>query len=392
MGDEVDSVRAALDPYVRSGQLPGYVAGWRRNGETEICAAGTMAVGCSDEMGPQTIFAVASLSKPVGAAVALSLVEEGKLGIDDDIGRWLPELAAPEVLKRIDGPMADTIAAPRPILVEDLLKMTAGFGLLMGPSPLQKAMIARGLMPGPIPPPFSPDEYMARLGALPLALGPGEGWLYHTCADVLTVLLSRVTGQSPATLLRERIAEPLGMSDTAFFAPDPVRRATAYTVVGSHLAVLDPPDGAFAKPPAFESFGSGLVSTIPDYLAFQAMLADGGGPVLSSESVALMSTDRLTDEQRASAQAFLGPDRTWGLMVEVCLARAPESGLGSRSFGWMGGTGTTAYVDPAAGLIGALFTQRAMETNRPTDYFNSFWRALYGQPERERGRERERGP
>lgn len=374
--DGTFAVRCALDPFVESGYLPGYVAGWRRAGQTRICAGGTLAIERSDPTGENTVFRIASLSKPVGGVLALTLVEEGRLELDDEVARWLPELSEPRVLRRIDGPLDDTGPARRPILVRDLLAMTAGFGLV-GVSPLQTAIATADLAPGPFPPPYSHDEFMARLGALPLALQPGEGWLYHTSADVLSVLLSRAAGQPLADLLRERIAEPLGMSDTGFFAADPGRQATAYRPRAGGLKVLDPADGAFARPPAFEALGSGLVSTIPDYLAFLAMLAAAGGPVLSPDSVQLLAGDRLTDGQRASAQSFLGPDRSWGLMVEVYLARAPESSLGAGSFGWMGGSGTTAYVDPGAGLIGALFTQRAMESNRATEYYNAFWRALY---------------
>ena len=375
-GDGTSAVRSALDPLVDSGYLPGYVAGWRRDGWTRICAGGTLAIEPSDPMDENTVFRIASLSKPVGGVLALTLVEEGRLTLDDDVARWLPELAEPRVLRQIDGPLDDTVPARRPILVRDLLAMTAGFGM-MGLSPLQKAIAMADLAPGPFPPPVSHDEFMARLGALPLALAPGEGWLYHTAADVLSVLLSRAVGRPLADLLRERITEPLGMSGTGFFTGDPAHTTTAYRPGSDGLQLLDPPDGAFARPPTFEALGSGLVSTIPDYLAFLAMLADGGGPVLSAESVQLLAGDRRTDGQRASAQLFLGPDRSWGFMVEVYLARAPESSLGPGSFGWMGGSGTTAYIDPGAGLIGALFTQRAMESNRATEYYNAFWRALY---------------
>jgi CubicO group peptidase (beta-lactamase class C family) len=371
-----DAVAAALDPFVRSGQMPGYVAGWRRDGTTESCAAGTLAVDSSDEMSPHSLFRIASLSKPVGAVLALSLAQDGTIALDDEVARWLPELAGPQVLKRIDGPLDETVPAQRPILVRDLLTMTAGFGLVFGLKPLQKAMMGQGLMPGPFPPAFSYDEFMARLSALPLAIQPGAGWLYHTSADVLSVLLARAAKQPVSELLNERITEPLGMTDTGFFARDPSRRATAYQPRNGGLQVLDPADGVFAEPPEFEALGSGLVSTIPDYLAFQAMLADGGGSVLSQESVALLRTDRLTDSERESAQSFLGAGRSWGLMVEVFLAGDSEPALGAGSFGWMGGSGTTAYIDPAAGVFGALFTQRAMESNMSTEYYNAFWGAL----------------
>jgi CubicO group peptidase (beta-lactamase class C family) len=231
------------------------------------------------------------------------------------------------------------------------------------------------LMSGPFPPPFSHDEFVARLGALPLALQPGEGWLYHTPADALAVLLARAGGRPCAELLRERITGPLGMADTAFSASEPTRLATAYTPRPSGLELLDPPGGVFSRPPQFEALGSGVISTIPHYLAFLTMLATGCGPVLEPAQVTQMSSDRLDQRQRDSAQAFIGPGRSWGLMVEVQL-EDNDSELTRGMSGWMGGCGTTAYVDPERRLAAALFTQRAMETNRATAVYKAFWRAV----------------
>lgn len=374
--DVTETVEQALDPYVESGHLPGYVAGVNIDGETAICAGGTVALGSEDPMVPQTIFRIASLSKTVGAVLALTLVQDGTIALDDEVGRWLPELAAPRVLRTADARLDDTVPARRPILVGDLLTMTAGFGLLLGDSPLRAAMVANGLMPGPFAPPFSPDDFIARLGALPLAFHPGERWLYHTCADVLAVLIARASGRSCGELLRVRIAEPLEMIDTRFYTTAIERLATAYMPTASGLELLDPPAGVFSRAPAFEALGSGLVSTIPDFLALQTMLLDGGSPILDRSSVELLGGDRLEGPQRESAQAFLGSGRSWGLMAEVLL-EPDDSGLGPGSFGWMGGTGTTAYVDPGHRLCGVLFTQRAMESNRPTEVFGEFWRAVY---------------
>jgi CubicO group peptidase (beta-lactamase class C family) len=370
-------LREAMAPHVESGYLPGYVAGVHRDGVSEIYAAGRLGAGADDPMRTDTIFRIASLSKPIAGALALSLVQDGALGVDDEAGRWLPELAAPRVLSAPDAALEDTVSARRPILVRDLLTMTAGFGMALGRTPLREAMAASELMPGPFPPPVSHDEFMARLGALPLQAQPGEAWIYHTCADVLGVLLERATGRSCRELLSERLLEPLGLVDTDFYTPRSERLPTAYWARDSRLEVLDPPDGVFARPPAFEAFGSGLVSTVSDYLAFEVMLADAGQHVLSAEMASLLGTDALDDRQRESAQSFLGPGRSWGMMVEIYLA-GDDSGLAPGSFGWMGGTGTTAYVDPAQGLAGALFTQRAMDSNRATGVFKDFWRAVSG--------------
>jgi CubicO group peptidase (beta-lactamase class C family) len=377
VSDAIASVQEALEGFVEAEHLPGYVAGVSIDGETAIGAAGTLALGSDEPMGADTVFRIASLSKPVGAVLALTLIQAGAIAIDDEVSRWLPELTAPRVLRRRGAKLDDTVPARRPILVGDLLTSTAGFGLLLGDSPLRAAMIASGLMPGPFAPPFSHDEFMARLGALPLELQPGEGWLYHTCADVLAVLIARASGRSCGELLRERIAEPLELTDMRFFAAAVERLATAYMPTVSGLELLDPPAGAFSRPPEFEALGSGLVCTVSDYLAFETMLLDGGTPILEPESVQLLSGDRLDDRQRESAQSFLGAGRSWGLMVEVELERN-DSELQPGSFGWMGGTGTTAYVDPGRHLGGVLFTQRAMESNRPTDVFRAFWRAVYG--------------
>ncbi len=240
------------------------MAGVSVAGETATCAGGTLALGSDEPMGADTIFRIASLSKPVGAVLALTLIQDGIVALNDEVGRWLPELAAPRVLRMRGAQLDDTVPARRPILVGDLLTMTAGFGLPIGDSPLRAAMIANGLMPGPFAPPFSHDEFMARLGALPLAGQPGEGWLYHTCADVLAVLIARAAGRSCGELLRERIAEPLEMTDTRFYAAAVERLATAYMPTASGLELLDPPAGAFSRQPEFEALGSGLVSTVPD--------------------------------------------------------------------------------------------------------------------------------
>ena len=172
--DVTASVQEALERFVESEHLPGYAAGVSVAGETATCAGGTLALGSDEPMGADTIFRIASLSKPVGAVLALTLIQDGIVALDDEVGRWLPELAEPRVLRIRGAQLDETVPARRPILVGDLLTMTAGFGLPIGDSPLRAAMIANGLMPGPFAPPFSHDEFMARLGALPLAPSPAR--------------------------------------------------------------------------------------------------------------------------------------------------------------------------------------------------------------------------
>lgn len=374
--DCIAEVEQALCPAVEYETLSGYVAGVSIAGEREVISAGTLAHESAVAMTSSTVFRIASLSKLLGPVLALILAREGTIELDAEVSRWLPELAAPRVLTDMAGALDDTVAAQRPILVHDLLTLTPGLGLVLAPGPLRAALTEQGLAPGPFPPPFSGDEFVARLGRLPLALQPGTGWLYHTGVDVLSVLLARAGGRPLDELLRELVTQPLGMGDTGFWAAEAGRLATAYRLGSDGLEVLDPPEGRFARRPRCFALGSGLVSTVPDFLVFMEMLASGGGELLTADEVTLMGTDRLTDHQRASAQLFLGPGRSWGLGCEVNLD-SDETALAPGGFGWMGGTGTTAYVDPARGLAGVLFTQRAMETNRPPPAFVDFWAAVY---------------
>jgi CubicO group peptidase (beta-lactamase class C family) len=190
--------------------------------------------------------------------------------------------------------------------------------------------------------------------------------------DLLGILIMRATGRSLAQLFAERITGPLGMASTALLgAPD--RLATAYIPDADGLTVLDPPDGTFAVPPPFEELGSGLVSTAPDVLLFCTAMADGGGPVLTADEVALLTSDALTDAQRRSARTFLDEGESWGLGTGVDVESVrPWQAVGR--WGWTGGTGTTAYVDPARDVVAVLLTQRAM--TGPLDGFDDFWTAV----------------
>ncbi|GAB7193455.1 serine hydrolase [Kineococcus sp. NUM-3379] len=363
-----------LDGQVASGHLPGYAAAVWSDGRTHVRCGGSTALGGPRPVRPDTLFRTSSLTKPVAGALTLALAEDGVLGLDDEVARWLPELAAPRVLADPAGPLGETVPARRPVLVRDLLTMTFGLGWLQDPTPLQQAVWNAGLAPGPLPPAMGHDEFAARLGSLPLAHQPGERWLYHTGSDVLAVLLARATGRPLGQVLAERVLEPLGMTSTAFRAQDPARLATAYAPGPDGLEVFDPPEGVFARQPVFESLSSGLVSTAGDHLAFLVALLTGGGGVLSAGSVREMTSDQLTAAQRAGAAGMLDPGCSWGLDVEVAVGPGHPWSTPGR-FGWSGGLGTTAYADPARGLLGVLFTQRMM-SGEPGE-FDVFWRRLH---------------
>jgi CubicO group peptidase (beta-lactamase class C family) len=322
------------------------------------------------------------------------LVDEGVLRLDAAVDQWLPELADRRVLRSLDAELDDTVPADRPITVDDLLTFRLGFGTMMvapGTYPIQRAEAELRLMtlgpPWP-PTPHTPDEWIAAFGTLPLMHQPGERWLYNTGSQVLGILVERVAGEPLEDVMRDRLFEPLGMTDTAFsVSPDRLDRFTAaYAVTSStgELKVLDGIEGSYwSEPPALPSAAGWLVSTIDDFWAFVQLLlgkgAFGGRRILSEASVAAMLTDHLSAEQRAGNEILLGPDGGWGYGLRVPAAGAPSAppDRGGYGYGWDGGTGTTWRTDPDNDLTCILFTQRAMTSPAPPEVFTDFWRCAY---------------
>src|SRR5689334_13347301 len=281
-------VADVLQGQVESGRLPGFVAAIRAGGRTEVLVGGRLALDGDAPMRPDTLFRLASVTKPFAGALTLGLIEDGVLALDDEVGRWLPELAEPRVTARRGGPLDETVPAQRPITVRHLLANTAGLGWSADIGPLAEAMEERDVGPGAFGTDLEPDDYLARLAGLPLSGQPGETWNYHTCSDVLSVLLARATGRSVGDLLAERVTGPLGLSDTAFWTPDPGRLASCYLPTDAGLELVDR-DGLFTRRRPFESLSAGLVSSAPDVLRFLCAVVDGALP-----GVASMTRDQLT--------------------------------------------------------------------------------------------------
>lgn len=381
-------LRGVLSRHVESGDMPGLVALVARRGEVHVEAIGTTEAGGSEPMRRDTIFRIASVTKQIAAAVAMTLIEECRLRLDDPVGGLLPELADRQVLARIDAPLDDTVPARRPITVRDLLTFLMGTGAVMAPPgqfPIQRAMDEAGLLPGPGVTQIGPDEWMKRLGSLPLAYQPGEKWLYHTGSDVLGVLMARATGQPLAEVLAERVLRPLGMADTGFHVPEAsLHRLAAFyhpdPETGAPVLSDDPRDSEWGRPPAFPSAGGGLVSTADDLLAFCTMMLNkgrrAGDRLLARPTVELMTTDLLTEQQKAENTIFFGGNSGWGLGFQVFTRRRSLASTPGR-FGWTGGTGTSVYTDPAEELIGILLTQREMTSPEPPNVFRDFWTCAY---------------
>jgi CubicO group peptidase (beta-lactamase class C family) len=396
-------VRDVLERHVDAGFVPGAVAVVARRGEVHVEATGTLAFegeGSKTPMAADTICRTGSMTKPIVAACAMTLVEDCTIRLDDPVDELLPELADMTVLADPNGPLEETVPAERAITVRDLLTFTLGTGIVPaepGTVPISDALAAlapleSGESAGDPEP--AADAWIRRLGALPLVFQPGERWMYHTAANVTGVLIARATGMSFGDALRERICEPLGLKDTGFSVTgENIRRlSTAYERddATGEIVVEDGPDGYWSRPPAFEDGGGGLVSTADDYLAFASALLAGGARngerVLARPSVTLMTTDHLTPAQKAVSGFRPGyfDDIGWGFGMSVRTRRAhlgpwsvsypPLASVGS--YGWPGIYGTGWYNDPAEDMITILMIQRApAPPGLPILY--DFWTAAY---------------
>jgi CubicO group peptidase (beta-lactamase class C family) len=376
--------------HVDGGRMPGLVTLISRRGVTHVDEIGAMSFDDSTPMRRDTIFRIASLTKPITATAAMILVEDGVLRLDDPVDALLPELKDRKVLRALDSPLDDTVPAKRAITLRDLLTFRAGYGAVMvfpEKYPIQKAMSEAGIAPSAHLFTGSADELMQRFGTLPLLHQPGEQWLYHSASDILGVLIARASGQTLDRFLSERLFAPLGMKDTGFSVPAakidrlPVCYETDFKS-GQRVVFDEAKGGRFAKPPSFESGGGGLVSTVDDYLAFATMMLGQGHygreRVLSRASVELMTTDHITPAQKAASPFApnFWDNRGWGFGLSIITRRDDLAGTPGR-FGWDGGYGTSAYMDPKEDLIGILMSQRLWESPTPPAVVTDFWTQAY---------------
>ena len=354
----LDGNQASIREVCDAGLLAGAVTVvWQRGEVLQLNEIGYRDVDAGLPMQRDTLFRIASMTKPVTVAAVMSLVDDGKLALKDPIVRWAPEFADLQVLDDPRGPLDRTHRVRRAILIEDLLTHTSGLAYGFSVSgPISRAYVRLPFNQGP-------DAWLTELAKLPLVHQPGERVTYSHAIDLLGVIASRVEGKLFYQVLDERILGPAGMTDTGFFVTVEARAraATMYQLDEDnqlHHDVMGPPQ---IRPPSFCNAGGGLWSTAEDYLRFVRMLlGDGtvdGVRVLSGESVRLMRTDRLTDEQKR--HNFLGAPywvgRGFGLNLSVVTdpaKSAPLFGPGALgTFSWPGAYGTWWQADPTADLI-----------------------------------------
>jgi CubicO group peptidase (beta-lactamase class C family) len=386
----VVSLRDQMATRVTRHEFPGAVWLVAQDNDVAVDAVGVTAIDGSAPMRRDTIFRIASMTKAVTASAVMMLVEDGTLTLDAPAERWLPELANRRVLRRIDGPLTDTVPANRAITVRDLMSFTLGFGLLFDNSlPIQRAIDENQLVNGPPVPmtPHGPDEWMKRFGTLPLMHQPGERWMYNTGSLLQGVLVRRASGKTFEAFVHERIIGPLGMRDTDFFVPasklDRFAGCGFFTDPQSGAKSRMDKDGAasaYATPPVFPGGSAGLVSTVDDYLVFARMLLKGGvhkgQRLLSAASVREMTKDQLTPEQKAASSFFprFFDTRGWGYGMAIYTAPDAVSRVPGR-YGWDGGFGTSWFNDPGRDLVAIVMTQSS-------DFLFSggleaFWRGVY---------------
>jgi CubicO group peptidase (beta-lactamase class C family) len=389
------ALRKEVDGFVASGALPGAVIAISSASGQWIEAVGSTGPA-GEPLRADAVVRISSMTKPLVAVLTHQLAADGLLGLDSPITHWVPELADRQVVRRLDGPVDDTVPAEREATVDDLLTMRLGFGFAfeVDSCPVAELAVARGLGMGPPLPSavqHTPDEWIAQFAGLPLMEQPGRHWRYDLAYSVLGVLLARAAEKPLPKLLSERLLQPLGMVDTGFAVPGHARERLipCFTSGDDGLMVFDGTDDSdWLAPPVFPHAGGGLVSTAADYLRFGRLLLDGGTlaapgaattspgtridegrPLLTEAAVADLSADHLTEEQRGgpSASIFLDGEG-WGHGVQVRLDPALP-----RRYGWGGGLGTTWYNFPDHGVTTVLMTQHLSPLGEPVLHF---WKTL----------------
>lgn len=354
----LDRNKASIVEAIDAGLLAGAVTlVWRAGEVLQVNELGYRDVDVKLPMQRDTLFRIASMTKPVTVAAAMSLIEEGRLALTDRVSTWLPELADMRVLAEPRGALDRTVPAQRPITIEDLMTHRSGLAYMFSVlGPLADAYRK-------LPTRQDQDQWLAELAALPLVHQPGERLTYSHATDVLGIALSRIEGKPLSEVLTERILGPLGMSDTGFHVGSTGRRraATMYQLDKDNTLRHDVMGPAPIVDPPFCTGGAGLWSTADDYLTFARMLLAGGTVdgvrVLSEESVRLMRTDRLTEDQKR--HDFLGAPfwigRGFGLNLSVVTDPSKSRQLfgpgGPGTFSWPGAYGTWWQADPAADAI-----------------------------------------
>jgi CubicO group peptidase (beta-lactamase class C family) len=369
-------LRDALRPLVDSQLVPGLAAAVGRGDDLEVVVLGDRSVG-GPPMAADSLFRIASITKPIMAAVALTFVADGTLELDQPVEGLLPELASPRVMRSAGGPVDDTGPAIRPITLRHLLTSTSGIGFPSDFSAPVVPLLVERLRQGPPQPQRvpAPHEWMSILAEIPLLHQPGDGFTYNTSFDILGVLIARAGASTLPEVMETRLFQPLGMMDTGFaFPAGSEARQTSYYRAGED-ALIEQADliGQWSTVPPFPSGAGGLVSSMDDIVVFQQMVLGGGGGVLPADLVTMMVSDQLTPAIRDTDTAFLD-GQSWGFGGGVDIANVHRWNVIGR-YGWVGGTGTAAHLVPSDGSMTVLLTQVELSGPAGSRVLETFWSA-----------------
>jgi CubicO group peptidase (beta-lactamase class C family) len=360
------ALQSLVDSYISAGRMPGIVVAIGRGDAppTFISAGAISDDPGAPRAGPDSLWRIYSMTKPLTAIAAMILVEDGRLSLDQPIGDLIPAFRTMRVL---DAPAAslDSHPASRPITVRHLLTHSSGLTYqFLGNGPLQREYQRLGLLGGRADAeasraqPATLAEFAERVASLPLLAEPGTRWNYSISTDVLGRVVEVASGMSFERFLQRRLLDPLGMNSTYWTVPqaEAGRLSTIYSWSGENRVALDPGmTSAFLNPPRVHYGGSGLVSSARDYDRFLQMLAGRGRVghvrILRRETVDLAMSNLLPDGVRLTGIAT--PDTAqaegFGAGGWVYLADAPQ-GVRAGTYGWSGAGGTIAFIDPRQGL------------------------------------------
>jgi methyl acetate hydrolase len=360
-----EDLDAVLRGIVERGDVPGVVAALTNRDETTYQGAfGERGLGQGVPMTADTVFYLASMTKPITATAAMQLVEQGKLELDAPISRVVPDAAKLQVLDGWDAAGEPILRAPkREVTLRDLMTHTSGFAYGLWDADLARYMAEEKV----------PDLATGEEAAFypPLMFDPGERWEYGISIDWIGKLVETVSGQSLGAYMQESIFSPLGMTSTGYgITPDmEARRATSHQ--REKDGTLTPTDWVSQQDPPREMGGGGLYATAGDYLQFIRMiLNDGtanGNQVLKPETVALMSQNAMSDlrvvmletqnpSRSLDAEFFPGLEKSWGLSFMINEETAP-TGRPAGSLAWAGIQNTFFWIDPSTELGGVYLTQ-----------------------------------
>nr|WP_314471213.1 serine hydrolase domain-containing protein [uncultured Sphingomonas sp.] len=373
--------QALFDGLVQSNKMPGIVGAFGIGDfPTQFVSAGKIADGANaPAAGPDSLWRIYSMTKPITGIAATLLVEDGKISLDDPVSKYIPGFANMRVLTSPDTSL-DSVPAKNPILIRNLLTHTAGLGYnISAKGPLLKEYERLGILPAQVNTqleakarttrPATLAEFANRVASVPLIAEPGTKWVYSIGLDVMGAVIEKASGMPFDRFVQTRLLDPLGMTSTYWSVPasEMGRLSTNYVFVGDNRTPIDPgATSVYLQPPSFPYGGAGLVSSARDYDRFLHMLSNGGTldgkQVMKQETAALAMSNLLPAGVAfggigSGTGGAMSAKMGFGAGGSVYLEDAPNGGPSKGTYGWGGAAGTIAWVDPARKMRGTVMVQ-----------------------------------